>query len=352
MITETKTIRSCVSGKEYFGCITLGKLAVPESMTVTVLGKKIIPSSFDIYGHPKFTEEQEALYRFKREEINRKKGEYLPLEAIVTYEERPFDIPRESFDSLYGISESISSLEKLNNMLTNRKLFRMANKNEYLGKFIIFGRFYLDQFAQIWSLNAKDIDDSIGISDVEYMDVFVKKLPSFTLSSNSFAIPKPNSICPCCGKMITIEDIKTNPCELINGKYYHSSCFKNFRRLIEVDKLTRCLMDLIYDYKDYTFDLIPNGYCNQDCCDYIPWIKFHTPDGDIIMGWRKRVISIEWQENYKLFDMDKLFGKENVTKWVNGKKRGIHAWGDGKAIEYLEKVQKTVNPKYSKYAVN
>ena len=47
--------------------------------------------------------------------------------------------------------------------------------------------------------------------------------------------------------------------------------------------------------------------------------------------------------------MDELFGSENVTKWKEGKKRGIHAWGNEKAYEYLKKVLKAVNPDYSKW---
>lgn len=67
------------------------------------------------------------------------------------------------------------------------------------------------------------------------------------------------------------------------------------------------------------------------------------------MGWRKHVISIEWQENYKPFDMNELFGTEDVTKWEEDGKRGIHAWGKDKAYEYLKKVLDVVNPGYSKW---
>lgn len=68
------------------------------------------------------------------------------------------------------------------------------------------------------------------------------------------------------------------------------------------------------------FELLPNGYCHKDCCSCILWFLFHTIDGDIIMGQRKRVTSTEWQENYKPFDMDELFGTEDVTKLERGNK--------------------------------
>ena len=63
----------------------------------------------------------------------------------------------------------------------------------------------------------------------------------------------------------------------------------------------------------------------------------------------KKEVEIEWQENYKPFDLNELFGTEDVTKWEEGGKRGIHAWGNDKAYEYLNKVLKTVNPGYSKW---
>ena len=47
--------------------------------------------------------------------------------------------------------------------------------------------------------------------------------------------------------------------------------------------------------------------------------------------------------------MNKLFGAEDVTKWESGGKRGIHAWGEEKAYEYLKAVLKAVNPSYSKW---
>ena len=109
------------------------------------------------------------------------------------------------------------------------------------------------------------------------------------------------------------------------------------------------MMSLVYKDNDYQFKLLPNGYCHEDCCSHIPWFLFHTIDGDIIMGWRKRVISIEWQKNYKPFDLNKLFGNEDVTKWEEDGKRGIHAWGEDKAYEYLKRVLKTVRPGYTSF---
>src|SRR5271154_2744295 len=39
---------------------------------------------------------------------------------------------------------------------------------------------------------------------------------------------------------------------------------------------------------------IPNGYCSRWCCTQKPWYVVTTYKGRITLGWRKRVINIEW----------------------------------------------------------
>lgn len=351
MNIEKKRIEAYGTEKGTIGHIRLDKLAIPETVKVTLLGEPIIPESFSCYGHPNFTEEQQMLYMFKEEELKRQNGgEYIPLEAEIIYEERIFDVPRSTFDSIMGIEKSLLSLSDLNEMLQNRILFRKAHENERLNEYMLFGCYWLDQFGQIMSVKKTSKGNLKTSGDVEYYETFCKNnSEGFILTSGGYAIPTAGSVCPCCGKTFTIEDIKNNPCVYVDGKFYHDSCWRNYRKLTEVDKFTRRMMSLLYKDADYQFELIPNGYCSQDCCSHIPWFLFHTIDGDIIIGWRKRVISIEWQENYKPFDMNKLFDTEDVTKWENGGKRGIHAWGNDKAYEYLKKVLETVNPDYSKW---
>ena len=350
MNIEEKRIEGWLTGKGSIGHITLDKLAIPETVKVTLDDEILIPESFDIYGHPNFTEEQERLFSFKEDDLERKVGKYVPLKAKIEYEERIFDVPRDSFDTISGIEKSLTNLSDLNEMLNNRRLFHKAHENERLNEFMILGCFHLDVFGQVMSVPRGEMSGLYSYGIVERFEDFCENNETFSLSSNGYAIPNANSVCPCCGRPFTIDDMKRyEPCIYVNGKYYHYHCHRKYRRLMEVDKLTRQLMDMVYKNTDYSFELLRNGYCTGECCSHIPWILFHTVDGDIIMGWRKRVISIEWQENYKAFDMKELFGTEDVTKWKEGEKRGIHAWGDAKAFEYLEKVRKVVNPKYSKY---
>lgn len=333
--------------------ITLSKLAIPETVKVTLLGEPIIPVSFDYYGHPNFTQEQSDFFLFKQESLKKLNGgNSISLELEVIYEERIFDVPRRTFDTINGIEKALSSLSSLNELLQNRELFCKTHYGVPLNEFVLFGYILLEKFGRVMSLKKSARGKFISSSSIEDFALFKKnnKGGDFVFSTSTsrcYDIPTAGSFCPCCGKIFTIDDMWYNPCVCIDDKFYHDSCWSNYRRLKEVYKLTNLMMDLIYKESDYHFELLPNGYCQEDCCSHIPWILFHTIDGDIIIGWRKHVISIEWQKNYKPFDINKLFEKEDVTKWNENGKRGIHAWGNEKALQYLKKVLKAVNPNYA-----
>ena len=347
MNIERKRMEAWTNGKESYGLIRLDKIAIPEKVKVTLLGKELIPKAFNAAGSPIFTEEQSDLFRYKEEEFNRKKEKFTPLEAVVIYEEKVFDVPKSSFNTRQGILKSLYNLYDLNEMLNNRALYLKSHKGQRLKEFVIFGSYYLDQFGQIMRIE-KNIRSRMyqlySMGRVEHFETFCGNNKNFKMYIGR--IPEQDSVCPCCGKQFTIDDVKNNSYTYIEGTFYHESCWKEYRQLTEVDKFTRRMMNIVYEKTDYDFELLPNGYCDQECCANIPWFLFHTIDGDIIMGWRKRVISIEWQENYKPFNMKELFGQEDVTKWEEDGKRGIHAWGTEKAYEYLCKVRDAVNLNY------
>lgn len=59
-----------------------------------------------------------------------------------------------------------------------------------------------------------------------------------------------------------------------------------------------------------------------------PWWLFKTQVGLIKIGWRKRVIQIDW------YHVKKIVTQDNVTK----DEGMVHAWSDTKAIEYLKEL--------------
>lgn len=57
------------------------------------------------------------------------------------------------------------------------------------------------------------------------------------------------------------------------------------------------------------------------------WWFVKTPAGWVEIGWRKRVISIDWIDT----TIRKIITDDNVTKNLTY----VHAWGRQKALEYL-----------------
>lgn len=75
---------------------------------------------------------------------------------------------------------------------------------------------------------------------------------------------------------------------------------------------------------------IPNEYYT-DPTFFGPWFIVDTPWGPLRIGYRKRVINIDWSDTQINHNGGVTFKGEGVTIG----RTYIHAWGKEKAIEYL-----------------
>lgn len=116
-------------------------------------------------------------------------------------------------------------------------------------------------------------------------------------------------------------------CQFPCFRYYHRECFTRLKSESSLKEFTEIFTQA--GFQNIQMTEIPNRYCPCDYCE--PWQEVTTQIGKFVIGWRKRVISIDWGKP----DYAHLFEKENVTKWETG----IHAWGDQKAIEYLKAIR-------------
>ena len=91
-------------------------------------------------------------------------------------------------------------------------------------------------------------------------------------------------------------------------------------------------------YKPIYIKVIPNEYSNDPYYWTSPWLLVTTPKGIIKIGWRKRVINIDWSESDVKTNAMDLFPTEDTTKGDYQNPRYIHAWSYEKAKEYLEKI--------------
>lgn len=81
-------------------------------------------------------------------------------------------------------------------------------------------------------------------------------------------------------------------------------------------------------------ETIPNGYCPGSCCRHLPWFIITTTIGRFKIGWRKRVIHIEWTDTIVKATAENLFPQSNMTK--SG--RMIHAPSYADARFYIQTV--------------
>ena len=81
---------------------------------------------------------------------------------------------------------------------------------------------------------------------------------------------------------------------------------------------------------------IPNEYFgdNDPWSLRSPWYIVTTRIGHFKVGWRKRVLVLDWERTEVKTTADTLFQNEDVTKGEHM----IHCWSYAKATEYLKRV--------------
>lgn len=100
----------------------------------------------------------------------------------------------------------------------------------------------------------------------------------------------------------------------------------------ETEENRKCLTALFAD--PIWVDEIPNGYSSDWQFRTVPWFIVTTRIGRFKIGWRKRVIHLEWTETLCSTSAEDLFPGEDSTRYD----RVIHAWTLEKAGEYIARI--------------
>lgn len=118
--------------------------------------------------------------------------------------------------------------------------------------------------------------------------------------------------------------------DMINeNTIFHSAKYKE-RVAAEKISLLACFPETIY-VKEIT-----NEYMGGKLD---PWYLVTTKKGVIKIGWRKRVIVVDWTNSDIIDKPEDLFPNEDVTKSSGyDKHKLIHAWSYEKAKEYIDKL--------------
>ena len=121
-------------------------------------------------------------------------------------------------------------------------------------------------------------------------------------------------------------------------KCYHKECNREFLNQNDLKEFKNCFTKA--GFEDFVLIPIPNEYCHdiKNCTICSSWFNVETKWGIIKIGWRKRVINIDWSHIGRV-DGKALFEDQETTV----DKHMVHAWGYEKCIEYLEKLKETFN---------
>ena len=111
----------------------------------------------------------------------------------------------------------------------------------------------------------------------------------------------------------------------------------SLQTLPEIGDATTRNRELLDVFEEPIFvEEIPNGYCSDWCCNHLPWFIVTTRVGRIRIGYRKRVIQIDWTDTVNTKVASELFKEEDVTKEY----KMIHAWSIKDAKKYIDKILK------------
>jgi len=121
---------------------------------------------------------------------------------------------------------------------------------------------------------------------------------------------------------------------VVEATYWHKSCHNEYVAEITDTKVR----ELFVGFENVRLMRIPNEYHND--IDALPWYLVATDVGNFKIGWRNRVINIEYTtiplDFNRLFDSTKL----SVTVGSNY----IHAWSYEQAKEFLTTIRTTLLP--------
>jgi len=324
---EIKKLESCMTGVY----ISLDDYAIKSSIKCTIanIGDEIIPTSFDYSGTPNFPYEIYTKYA---------KGEhYANIYVEVEYKTKDLELTEDIFNTVKGIDNYIKDLKTLHHIMDIRRV-ACKKKNIKLNEFVWRGLLKFDLFGQTMFIFDQEFADNTSNSiknntvDADIFNIYCKRW-----SSTFKAIPKHDEVCPQCGKKWTIDNLSDYV--TVEQKDYtkigfHKDCLKESNNQKQLEEF-QDIFNRVYGKETLTYKAIPNKYCSCERCS--DWFVVSTSDGDIQIGWRKRVINIEWLSNYKKFTED--FNSEETTKGFgkDSDDRFIHAWNTEKAIEYIKR---------------
>lgn len=129
-------------------------------------------------------------------------------------------LPRETYDSVQGITDYITDLAKFCEVIDHRK--EAALQGIKLNEFVLFNNLYLNPNGEIYGvfIFASPQGEAPPAIAMEFR-IFRMYCDEYTLTSLP-PLPVPNTFCPRCKKEPLLEDIKDF--EFNGSNYFHRRC--------------------------------------------------------------------------------------------------------------------------------
>lgn len=265
------------------------------------------------------------------------------------------------YDSVQGIE---TFLHDLNTFQKLRKLRVKAgyDDKQRLHEFLVLGRYWLDSCGNCMLIDDLrwnyEHDVSFIRSDLPKVverDKLMEILPKIVYRGTLVALPTHESVCDLCGEGWTLENAHDSV-QVLNEDYEPAGYAHVECHALRLERKYRALYADILTGAGLVDSLttpIPNEYWSTGPS----WCLLTTHRGNIKIGWRKRVINLDWsdavnktiqrtQPSSRLerhdhkrqieekLSAETLFPDEKVTKG----EAYIHAWSIEDASKYLHKV--------------
>lgn len=254
----------------------------------------------------------------------------------------------EAIDTAEGIAVALKrdGLDGLRSLLDRRRGAFDRDPHLRLRQWIVAGHWFLDNCGQLLVVVAMTIrgrGDSRGSTgpEIDLRHVLgpivewprLQALLPDVRSSLSFAraLPKNDDTCAICGVGWTFDNAHDVEVAAVGDdgrptRLEHRRCWV-LRSHSQTQTHFKAVLDAA-GFELYTMVPIENRYDKRASS---PWFVVATPFGEITMGWRKRVISIEWP---KTIEVD----FEGLDKDTTHDRGMIHAWGYEMAEAHLRKI--------------
>jgi hypothetical protein len=244
-------------------------------------------------------------------------------------------------DAWYDTRESLdarlkSGLDGLREIAQARSQAGYERK-ERMAEWCLLGSFYADtcgNFSPITQGSPADayefMDYNGALPRVLSREEMGRYTQRWTASMTGRCIPPVDARCDRCGHGWSIENVR-DFYSSSEKPPRHRSCHQFAVIEKEIKEISEIVRRAEIPFSD--FYMIPNEYYPGDPDYFGPWFMVETPQGRLKIGWRKRVINIDWSGT-GLNPSPETFASEDVTKGMSY----IHAWGTDKAVEYLRKL--------------